>query len=81
MRTHPIAWTISVSEETEDPRYARQIEHTVPFRLQMYKRRVLWKGIEEKEILASTLRACASETEKVGVQVNVENNQKVNHLY
>jgi hypothetical protein len=66
MRTHPKAWTISVSEETEGPKYARQIEHTVPFPLQMNRRQVPWKANVEKEILASTLRACASETEKVG---------------
>ena len=74
MQTHPKAWTISVSVVTEGPKYARQIEHTVPFRQQMDRRRVQWKEIEEKEILASTLSACASETEKAGVYENVENN-------
>ena len=67
MRTHPKAWTISVSEETEGPKYAGQIEHAVPFPLQTDRRRVPWKEIVEKEILASTLRVCASEAEKVGV--------------
>ena len=66
----PWTTTISVSEETEglkSERYARKIERAVHFLLQMDRRRVPWRGIGEKEIPASILRTCASETEKVGV--------------